>query len=316
MSNLVKISEKPIFELLQPKMADIVRFMGGEDKFKKELSYAIQAVNSNDYLSQSTPQSVAKSIFNLSMIGLSLNPIMKQAYLVPKSIKGQVEAVLMPSYQGLVQLILDGGAVKRINARVVYAGDEFDYSLGIEDTLSHKPKNQSKEVTFVYAYAILNDGSTQIEVMDKAEVENIRLRSDSGKKNTGPWATDYPEMARKTVIRRIYKYLPKGNNAEVVAKAIEIDEQDYPATMGQISYIETLLRTSAIDHEERGAIERNLSEMTYVEAQDTIEMLKLNQLDPIAAGLPYSATDIKKKIDNEITGEQEELKFFDDDNAK
>lgn len=316
MSNLVKITEKPIFELLQPKMADIVRFMGGEDKFKKELSYAIQAVNSNDYLSQSTPQSVAKSIFNLSMIGLSLNPIMKQAYLVPKSIKGQVEAVLMPSYQGLVQLILDGKAVKRINARVVYEGDEFDYSLGIEDTLTHKPKNQSKEVTFVYAFAVLEDGTTQIEVMDKAEIESIRMRSDSGKKNMGPWATDYPEMARKTVLRRIYKYLPKGSNAEVVAQAIELDEQDYPATLGQIGYIESLLSTSIIDHEERGAIERNLSEMTYVEAKNTIEMLKENQLDPIAAGLPYDKRDITYKINNEITSDQEELKFFDDDNAK
>ncbi len=299
MSNLAKITEKPIFQLLDAKKADIVRFIG-EDRFKKEVSFAIQAANSNDYLSKATPASVAKAIFNLAMVNLSLNPVQKLAYLVPKSISGHVEAVLMPSYQGLVQLILEGKAVKRINARVVYEGDEFEYSLGLEDQLTHRPKNQSKEVSHVYAVAYLEDGTPQIEVMTREEIDAIKMRSDSGKKNTGPWVTDYSEMARKTVIRRIYKYLPKGTNHEVVAEAINLDEQDYPATIGQISYIESLLRTSNVDHEERGSIERNLSDMTAQEAQDMIEYLKENQLDKISAGLPYNMTDIKEKIDNEI----------------
>jgi recombination protein RecT len=299
MSALVKITEKPIFQLLEAKKADIIRFIG-EDRFKKEVSFAIQAANSNEYLSNATPASVAKAIFNLAMVNLSLNPVQKLAYLVPKSIKGQVEAVLMPSYQGLVQLILEGKSVKRINARVVYDGDEFEYSLGLEDKLEHKPKNKTKEVTHVYAVAFLEDGTPQIEVMTREEIDGIKMRSDSGKKNTGPWVTDYSEMARKTVIRRIYKYLPKGTNHELVSEAIKLDEQDYPATIGQISYIESLLQTSNVDHEERGNIERNLSDMTAQEAQDMIEFLKENQLDKIAAGLPYNMTDIKQKIDSEI----------------
>lgn len=305
MSQIARITEKPVFDLLQPKTSDIIRFIG-QDEFKKEVSFAIQAANANDMLQQASPASVAKAVFNLAITGLSLNPVKKLAYLVPKRINGVVEAVLFPSYQGLVKLITDSGCASKVYAHVVYDGDDFDIEYGSEPRVIHRPKFKSKNITCVYAVAVLNDGSKQIEAMGKAEVDEIMERSDgwkawkSGKAKSCIWNTDYSEMARKTVIRRIFKYLPKTDRYEKVAEAIALDEQDYPATMGQISFIESLLQTSAVDHDERSRIERNLSDMSSEEAARMIEFLQDNQLDKIAAGLPYNQSDISEKVSREI----------------
>jgi recombination protein RecT len=299
MSQLARITEKPVFDLLQPKTADIIRFIG-QDEFKKEVSFAIQAANANDMLQQASPASVAKAVFNLAITGLSLNPVKKLAYLVPKRINGQWEAVLFPSYQGLVKLITDSGCASKVYAHVVYDGDDFEIEYGSEPRIIHRPKFKSKNITCVYAVAALADGTQQIDAMGKDEIDEIMQRSDTGKKGVGPWKTDYPEMARKTVIRRIFKYLPKTDRYEKVAEAIALDEQDYPATMGQISFIESLLQTSAIDHDERSRIERSLSDMSSEEAARMIEFLQDNQLDKIAAGLPYNQSDISEKVSREI----------------
>jgi phage RecT family recombinase len=299
MSNLVRITEKPVFELLQPKQSDIIRFIGA-DEFKKEVSFAIQAANSNDMLAQASAGSVAKAVFNLAITGLSLNPVKKLAYLVPKRIGGVWEAVLFPSYQGLVKLITDTGMVTKIVAHVVYDGDEFDIEYGSVPKVVHRPKFKSKDIIAVYAVAQLATGESQVEAMPKFEIDEIMQRSDSGKNGKGPWMTDYPEMARKTVLRRIFKYLPKTDKFERVAEAIALDEQDYPATIGQIGYIESLLQASAIDHDERERIERSLSDMSSDEAARMIEHLQDNQLDKISAGINYSATDIKQKVSREI----------------
>lgn len=297
-----KITEKPVFDLLQPKTSDIIRFIG-QDEFKKEVSFAIQAANANEMLQQASPASVAKAVFNLAITGLSLNPVKKLAYLVPKRIGGVWEAVLFPSYQGLVKLITDSGCASKVYAHVVFDGDDFDVEYGSQPRVIHRPKFKSKNITCVYAVAVLADGTQQIDAMGKDEVDEIMQRSDTGKKGVGPWKTDYAEMARKTVIRRIFKYLPKTDRYVKVAEAIALDEQDYPATIGQMSFIESLLQTSAVDHEERSRIERGLSDMSSAEAARMIEFLQDNQLDKIAAGLPYNQSDISEKTSREIMEE-------------
>jgi recombination protein RecT len=72
----------------------------------------------------------------------------------------------------------------------------------------------------VYAVAKLKDGACQFEVMGKNDVDAIRGRSKSA--NSGPWVTDYDQMAKKTVIRRLIKYLPISIEA---ARAVAIEDK-------------------------------------------------------------------------------------------
>lgn len=309
-TSLAKISEQGITPLLQPKFNDLVKMIG-ETQLKKETSFAIQAVNANDYLAKATPQSVAKAIWNIAITGLTLNPIHKLAYITPRSVKGQVEAVLMPSYQGLVKLITDTGSVKNVFAYPVYQGDEFEVRLGTSHTVIHNPKFLSKKLTHVYAVAILHDGSNQIEVMSAEEVNDIRDSSDgykalkSGRASSAIWETYYTEMARKTVVKRICKYLPKTEKWDALNDAISLDNIEHTATSGQEDYIMSLLNTSSYDHEQRAYIEKRVEAgLTKDEAEKLITDLSNNQLDRISAGLNYSQTDIKNKIDKEVMSEQ------------
>lgn len=287
---IAQIKENQVAPFIEIKRNDFISLIG-ENQLKKETSFAIQAVNANSYLATATPQSVAKCVWNVAITGLSLNPVLKLAYITPRKINGVLEALLMPSYQGMTKLITDTGSVKQIVAHVVYKGDVFTVEYGMETKLLHTPKfitRKNEDVTHVYAIAILADSTKQFEVMSVDEVRSIRERSDgykafvSGKASTAIWETDFGEMCRKTVIKRLCKYLPKtvmNEKWEKVMQAIDIDNNDYGASDEQVGYIERLMETCTYGPEQRAYIQSMLnSGMTKGDAEKFIEDLKLNQL--------------------------------------
>jgi recombination protein RecT len=227
------------------------------------------------------------AVLNVAQIGLSLNPALKQAYLVPRKAQrdGQwvVEAQLMPSYQGLVKLITDAGTVTHLEAHLIWEGDDVVIDMASDTKVAKhtpyimtgKPKG---EMRGVYSLATLADGSRQIEVMSRDEVYAIRERSESwrNRKEGVPtiWTTDEGEMVRKTVIRRHFKYLPKSGKAERAAEAIRIDEKDYEISAGQIGMIETLLGTAEIQQEAKEKIDREIPTMSSAQASECIAFLK------------------------------------------
>lgn len=309
MANITVIRESTILPFIEPKKSQLIA-MVGEMQLQKEMSFAIQAVNGNSMLQQATPESIAKCVWNIGITGLTLNPVHQFAYITPRRVGDKIEAIITPSYKGLVKLITDTGSVKNIYAHPVYKGDDFDISLGTDTEIKHKPKFISikpEDVTHVYAVAILRDGSKQVEIMPVAEVNEIRERSDSykawkdKKAKSSIWVDFYTEMCRKTVVKRLSKYLPKTESWEKVQQAIEIDNEDYEASNSQYSYIENLLETSMYDERQRAFIEREIEcGITNGRAKKLIEDLQLNQRDAISSGDNYSQSDISRKIANEI----------------
>lgn len=277
-----------------------------EQTFQKELSFALQHINKNPQLKNATFESNVQAVLNIAQTGLTLNPVMKFAYLVPRFQNRQVETCLEPSYMGLCKLVTDTGSAKRIYAHPVYEGDQFNVSLGVEMSVTHVPKYVTKNIIHVYAVAILSDGAPMIEVMPLKDIEDIQERSESfkaykaGKIKSCVWVTDFAEMARKTVIRRLIKYLPKTDIWDKLATAVDLDETDYKATDGQITMVETLLMNVALDHEEQASIYREIPTMNQERASELIEYLQQNQLDPIRSGNNYGQSEIKSKINDEI----------------
>jgi recombinational DNA repair protein RecT len=112
--------------------------------------------------------------------------------------------------------VRQSGQISTIAAHVVYERDEFDYQLGDDERIFHKPnilQDRGKPVA-VYCIARTVDGGAFREVMSTADVEKIRQRAPGGQK--GPWVTDWGEMARKTVVRRLSKYLPSSTDLDQV----------------------------------------------------------------------------------------------------
>jgi len=179
--------------------------------FQKEMMYAMQAMSNNSYLSTCDPKSIASAVLGVAMSGLTLNPVMGHGYLVPR--KGK--AVFQPGYQGLIFLLTKSKIVKQVEARVVYENDEFSLEYGTETKIMHKPNMKDKgEPIGFYAIATDTNDCKYVEYMTKNEVVGNAMRSDMNKKSglSGAWQTDFVEMGRKTVIRRLFKYLPKSTD--------------------------------------------------------------------------------------------------------
>lgn len=173
-------------------------------------------------LLECTTTSIVRAVMTAAELGLEPTGTLGHGYIVPYG----TEATLIPGYRGLITLARRSGMMKKIEARVVYAEDVFDVELGLDSKLVHKPNFDADpsdaNIRFVYAVAELVDGSTQFEVMTRKQVDGIRNRSKAAR--NGPWVTDYAEMARKTVVRRLCKYLPL--SVEMV-KALElVDEHE------------------------------------------------------------------------------------------
>lgn len=155
-------------------------------------------------LADCTPASIMACVMTASQLGLEPG-VLGSCYLIPR--KG--EATFLIGYQGLLDLIRRSGKVTSIASRVVYETDTFEVDYSAAVPFVHKPDLRRKDSRILgfYTHATLTGGEHLFEWMPLHEVQAIRGRSQSG--NSGPWATDFAEMGKKTVLRRAAKYLPR-----------------------------------------------------------------------------------------------------------
>lgn len=178
-------------------------------------------------LAQCDLPSLMGAVMQAAQLGLEPGSALGHCYLLPfgngKSRNGQPNAQLIIGYRGMLDLARRSGQIQSFSAFTVRQGDDFNYQLGLKPDIHHIPSDaadrDSQPVTHVYAVANLKDGGVQFEVMSRAAIEAVRLQSKAAK--SGPWVTHWEEMAKKTVLRRLFKYLPISIEA---ARAIQVDE--------------------------------------------------------------------------------------------
>lgn len=170
------------------------------------------AISSNPKLAECTPASFCGAMMQAAQLGLEPNTPLGQAYLIPYRNHGKLECQYQTGYKGLITLAYRSGQFKSIYAKEVYAADEFSYEYGLEPHLKHIPSTDLDRGEVVYYYAVftLINGGFGFEVMSKAAVEAFaRKYSQAYKKGyTSPWQTNFDEMAKKTVLKRVLKYAP------------------------------------------------------------------------------------------------------------
>jgi recombination protein RecT len=137
-----------------------------------------------------------------------LLPDGREAALVIFNSKEGKKVQYMPMIGGVLKKIRNSGELASISAQVAYSADFFEYELGDEEKITHKPfmGGDRGQVIAVYAVAKTKDGAVYREVMSVSDVEKVRAASRAGR--FGPWVDWWDEMAKKTVIRRLAKRLP------------------------------------------------------------------------------------------------------------
>ncbi len=206
--------------------------------FNREAGFAIQILCNNPYLLKCDPESVKHAVVNVALTGITLNPALKYAYLVPRKSKDGIKCILDISYMGMIKILTDAGAVKNVDAGVIYSNDKFDFRRGSDPYFKHQPSlsNRGNKVG-AYAIAFLRDGGFQYEILGKEEIEKIRATSESYKNEEGrkysPWETWEDEMWKKSALKRLFKLLPKTNFSDQLIAAISHDYDNEVTDLGQ-----------------------------------------------------------------------------------
>jgi recombination protein RecT len=175
-----------------------------------------------------TLESFAGAVLQVAQLGLEPG-VLGQAYLIPfRNLKrGTVEVQLIPGYKGLLVLARRSGQIVSLDPVVVHAKDTYRVKRGTAPAIVHEPYRPKGEeddagpAVAYYAIAFLRGGGVQFESMWRREVEVHRQRYSRAAED-GPWATNFDEMALKTVLRRLCKWLPLTVEAQT---AIALDER-------------------------------------------------------------------------------------------
>jgi len=188
---------------------------------------AITALTRTPKLQECTQESFFKCLLDLSAMGLE--PDGRRAHLIPFENRraGSVECTLIIDYKGLVELVRRSGDVAKIHADVVCENDTFSHSLGEITAHTFDLRNPRGDVYAAYAQVTLKDGSVQSAIMSKDEIDAIQKRSRSGQ--SGPWVTDWNEMAKKTAFRRLTKWLTL--SPEIATAIQTADEAEFDRGM-------------------------------------------------------------------------------------
>lgn len=254
--------------------------------FKKEATFALQILKANNFLrekAQNNPDSLQNAITNIAAIGISLNPAVKEAYLVPR---GNM-VCLDISYIGLVKLATDTGAIEWVQAEIVKANDTFEYQ-GVGRAPLHKmnPFSDRGETVGVYCVAKLSTGECLSTIMSKAECDSIRDKSSQAAQK-GPWKDFYEEMLKKTVIKRASKLWPKSERVQQAVEVINEHEGiDFNSTKAHVEPVSQEVQENLINiFTIRDMLEKNKRTdeqlLNYINKKFKTEFKALDDLDHV-----------------------------------
>ncbi|MFG0598326.1 recombinase RecT [Delftia sp. WSY_9] len=212
--------KEQIAHLLQSKRGEIAKMLPKHLNAERLLKVAQIAATTTPALAKCDVASLVGAIGQCAQMGLEPNTVLGHAYLVPFNTKRKDPATgterwvnsvqVIIGYKGLIDLARRSGQIVSIAAHEVCEADHFDLVYGLDEKLEHRPAmGERGEVIGFYAVAKLKDGGHCFEFMSRLQVERIQAAADA--KNKSPskvWKEHFTEMGRKTVIRRLAKYLP------------------------------------------------------------------------------------------------------------
>lgn len=210
-------------KMLTDYHVEISRALPKHVSVDRMLRIALTSARKNPEILECTPESVLGAIIQSAQLGLEPDTPLGQAYLIPfrNNKTGRKELSFMPGYKGLMDLVYRTAAHPILMPVAVYQDDIFEHEQGLNPVLKHTPMPRKPNAALIHAYCVATfaDGRKTFAVMSRQEIDAIRGRSKA--KGFSPWQTDFEQMALKTVIKRLVKYLPMSVELQ---KAVGLDD--------------------------------------------------------------------------------------------
>ncbi len=213
---------------------------------------AMICIASSADLMKCTPQSLASGALRSATLGLSLDPALRQAWLVPRPLNGEMTACFQPHYNGLYNLAVRTGMYRTINVSPIYddeqvvqdprtglhyitsegsnwvfkpARDVQGLKDGYRDVTKGQPKNK---IIGYFGYYCTRDGSEKTVWMTLPEIQAHAIKWSPGSYNSskGAWQDPRkrPTMEMKTVFIALSKSMDlTGTTNEKLRAALDED---------------------------------------------------------------------------------------------
>lgn len=260
---------KAFFEAQRGTLSAVLPKHVGADRM---LKIALGALRTTPKLMNCSVESLMGAVVQCSQLGLEPNTPLGHAYLIPfdNRRKGITEVQIVLGYKGLIDLARRSGQIVSIAAHEVCERDDFSYAYGLDEELVHKPALGDRgPVIAFYAVAKLQGGGHAFEVMGAHQINEIRDASQNYKfakdKSSTVWGQHYAEMGRKTVLRRLFKYLPVSIE---VAQASALDEL---SMVGRGQALDSVLEGDYITPAEDDDIDQETGEVLQAAPQQTAQ---------------------------------------------
>ncbi|UGL61919.1 RecT-like DNA pairing protein [Arthrobacter phage EastWest] len=228
----------PQFQMAMPRGAEAAQLVRD----------ALTIVRQTPRLLECDKVSLLGSLMTCAQLGLRPGVgALGQAYIIP--FKGQAQFIL--GYQGMLELANRSNEVEGTVARMVYENDVFQVDYGT-DSLTHIPAMTGRGKVIGYYAKFYRKGSSRpvFEWMSVADAEEHRDKFAMAKNRqgqvVGPWVQHFDAMALKTVVRRLFKWMPRTTqiqNAMIADESVRVDIKP-DADLNQV--------TDHVDFDQRG----------------------------------------------------------------
>ena len=209
-TTVVEKKPKTIFDVIQAGAKQFATALPKHINTDRFVRIAITTIRQNPKLAQCSQESLLGALMVSAQLGLEPGTL-GQCYLIPFENKkaGTVECQFQIGYKGLIELLRRSGQLSDIYSYTVYENDDFNIEYGLLRTLTHKPNfDERGEIKGFYAVAILKDGAKAFEYMTKDEVVKHEEKYRKGSYKNDVWNKNFEEMAQKTVVKKLLKWLP------------------------------------------------------------------------------------------------------------
>lgn len=235
--SLVQVKKELLAPQFKSELSETIKDVGVSLEAAQEVYFAAQLVGKSDNLQKCAPETIKQSIINAMSAGITLNPILQQGHLIPRWNQNtrSYECKFEADYKGLITILISTGVANDIYAEVVYANDEFSIVLGTEKKIVHVPtySGDRGDIIGAYAVAILPNGTKKWEYQPYEYFEGVMKVSESYKSDIknktkySPWNNQWrPDMFKKTIIRYLFKTMPKPTNNKVLTNLFKAEQED------------------------------------------------------------------------------------------
>lgn len=200
----------------------------------------VTAFRQSPALQKCSLPSILGAMMTCAQLGLEPNTPSGFAYLIPRwnSKLRSNECQFQVGYRGLIELAYRSGAIASLNADVVYRQEVeaglFSYTSGVRPSIEHRidllngsaRTGNPADIVAAYACAVLKSGEPVIRVVPRRDIDKAMAMSGGKTGTSAVWQSHYAEMAIKTAIHRLAKWLPSTRVYEAMdAEASYIDTE-------------------------------------------------------------------------------------------